>query len=59
MLFEIGMESTQEYVIKIMNQDFVKLDRLDGTRTNFNMWKDKMIFFLIALKVAYMLNPIF
>ncbi|KAG6511483.1 hypothetical protein ZIOFF_029551 [Zingiber officinale] len=29
---------------------------LDGTRTNFNQWKDELIFFLIELKVAYALN---
>nr|XP_027076967.1 uncharacterized protein LOC113700708 [Coffea arabica] len=40
-----------------MNQDFVKLDRLDGTRTNFSRWKDKMIFFSTVMKVACVLNP--
>nr|XP_027085067.1 uncharacterized protein LOC113707105 [Coffea arabica] len=51
------MESAQESAIKVMNQDFIKLDKLDGTGTNFNHWKDKLMFFLTALKVAYILNP--
>ena len=38
-----------------MNQDFMKLDPFDGT--NYTRWKDKMMFFLTALKVAYMLDP--
>ena len=38
-----------------MNQDFVKLDRFDGT--NFTRWQDKMKFLLIALKIFYVLDP--
>ena len=38
-----------------MNQDFVKLDRFDGT--NFTCWKDKLMFLLTALKIAYVLDP--
>ncbi|XP_027120584.1 uncharacterized protein LOC113766443 [Coffea eugenioides] len=49
------MESSSESAFKVMNQDFVKLDRFDGT--NFSRWKDKMIFFLTALKIAYVLDP--
>ncbi|XP_071928092.1 uncharacterized protein [Coffea arabica] len=49
------MESSSESAFKVMNQDFVKLDRFDGT--NFSRWKDKMMFFLMALKIAYVLDP--
>jgi len=42
---------------KVLNQDFVKLDHFDGT--NFNHWKDKMMFLLTALNVLYVLNPKF
>ena len=45
---------------KMMNQDFVKLDRFDGT--NFNHWKDKLMFILTTLKIAYVLDsnlPVF
>jgi len=38
-----------------MNQDFVKLDRFDGT--NFTRWQDKMKFLLTALKIFYVLDP--
>ncbi|KAK3038207.1 hypothetical protein RJ639_029647 [Escallonia herrerae] len=40
---------------QVMNQDFMKLDRFDGT--NFTRWRDKMMFLLTALKVQYVLDP--
>ena len=40
---------------KVMNQDFVKLDRFDGT--NFTSWKDKLMFLLTTLKISYVLDP--
>jgi len=36
-------------------KNFVKLDRFDGT--NFNRWKDKMMYLLTTLNVTYVLNP--
>ena len=41
---------------KMMNQDFVKLDRFNGM--NFTLWKDKLMFLLTALKIAYVLDQI-
>ena len=38
-----------------MSQKFVKLDRFEGA--NFICWKDKILFFLTALKIFYILNP--
>jgi len=39
-----------------MNQDFVKLDKFDGT--NFTRWQDKMKFLLTALKIFYVLDVV-
>jgi hypothetical protein len=50
----MGSES-EMVTFKMMNQDFMKLDRFDGT--NFTRWKDKLIFLLTALKIAYVLDP--
>ena len=41
--------------IKMMNQDFIRLDRFDGV--NFMWWRDKFKFMLTALKVYYVLDP--
>ena len=49
------MDKHTNSAFKVMNQDFMKLDRFDGT--NYTRWKDKMMFFLTALKVAYVLDP--
>ena len=40
---------------KMMNQDFVKLDKFDGS--NFIRWQDKMKFLLTALKIFYVFDP--
>ena len=50
----MGSESEMT-TFKMMNQDFVKLDRFDGT--NFTRWKDKLMFLLTTLKIAYVLDP--
>ena len=39
----------------VVSQEFVKLDRFDGT--NFVRWKDKMMFLFTALKISYILDP--
>ena len=49
------MEGGSTSTFKVMNQDFVKLDRFDGT--NFTRWQDKMKFLLTALKIFYVLDP--
>ena len=41
--------------IKLMNQDFVRLDRFD--RMNFTRWQDKLKFMLTTLKIFYVLDP--
>ena len=50
------VDSTSSASFKVLNQNFMKLDCFDGM--NFNRWKDKMMFFLMALNVAYVLNPL-
>jgi hypothetical protein len=49
----MGLESDMT-TFKMMNQDFVKLDRFDGT--NFTHWKDKLMFLLTTLKISYVLD---
>ncbi|KAL0387659.1 UNVERIFIED_CONTAM: hypothetical protein Sradi_2647700 [Sesamum radiatum] len=48
------MEPGSSTGIKIVNQEFVKLNCFDGT--NYPHWKDKMMFLLIFLKIAYVLD---
>jgi len=50
----MGSESDMT-TFKMMNQDFVKLDRFD--ETNFTRWKDKLMFLLTTLKISYVLDP--
>uniref|UniRef100_A0A2N9GCP6 Uncharacterized protein n=1 Tax=Fagus sylvatica TaxID=28930 RepID=A0A2N9GCP6_FAGSY len=45
----------EKMAYKMMNQDFVKLDKFDGS--NFIHWHDKMKFLLTALKIFYVLDP--
>uniref|UniRef100_A0A2N9IVS8 Uncharacterized protein n=1 Tax=Fagus sylvatica TaxID=28930 RepID=A0A2N9IVS8_FAGSY len=44
----------EKMAYKMMNQDFVKLDKFDGS--NFIRWQDKMKFLLTALKIFYVLD---
>ena len=48
---------TSVATIKLMNQDLMKLDRLDGT--NFTRQQEKLKFLLTALKIYYVLDPEF
>ncbi|KAK9053659.1 hypothetical protein SSX86_024733 [Deinandra increscens subsp. villosa] len=41
--------------LRLMNQEFVKLDRFDGQ--NYTRWADKVKFMLIVLKLYYVLDP--
>ena len=49
------MAQDQNTTSKVMNQEFVKLDQFD--RTNFNRWKDKIMFLCSVLNLAYVLDP--
>ena len=42
-------------MIKLTNQDLVKLDRFNGT--NFTRWQDKLKFLLTSLKIFYVYDP--
>ena len=44
-----------ESSFKLMNQDFVKLDKFDGT--NFSRWQEKARFMLDYLNLSYVLDP--
>ncbi|KAK4423160.1 hypothetical protein Salat_1898800 [Sesamum alatum] len=48
------MEHDSSSGIKMMNQEFVKLNCFDGI--NDQRWKDKMMFLLTFLKIAYVLD---
>ncbi|GKE91463.1 hypothetical protein Tco_1572558, partial [Tanacetum coccineum] len=50
---EAGASSSK---LRIMNQEFVKLDKFD--RCNYTSWADKMKFLLIVLKIFYVLDPL-
>ena len=45
----------EKMTYKMMNQDFVKLDKFDGS--NFICWQDKMKFLFTALKIFLCLGP--
>ncbi|XP_073291587.1 uncharacterized protein [Primulina huaijiensis] len=40
--------------IQVMNQDLVRLDRFNGH--NFMRWQEKVLFFLTAIKMSYILS---
>ena len=44
-IFEEIKGGIEMITLKIMNQDFVKLDHFNGT--NFTRWQDKMKFYLL------------
>lgn len=46
--------ASSESTYRIMNQEFTKLDRFDGT--NYTRWQDKILFLLTTLKIAYVLD---
>ena len=49
------MEATATPTVnKMFNPDIFKLDRFDGT--NFTRWKDRVLFFLTELGVAYLIS---
>ncbi|GJZ46211.1 copia-like retrotransposon [Tanacetum coccineum] len=50
---DVGASSSN---LRIMNQEFVKLDKFD--RCNYTRWADKMKFLLIVLKIFYVLDPL-
>ncbi|XP_072058273.1 uncharacterized protein [Arachis hypogaea] len=49
------MAQNQNSTFKVMNQEFVRLDRFDGT--NLSRWKDKMMFLFSDLNLAYVIDP--
>ena len=53
-IIAMGSESVMA-TFEMMNQDFVKQDKFDGT--NFTRWKDKLMFLLTTLNIVYILDP--
>lgn len=53
----LKIESSGENALQTINHQVTKLDRLDGMRTNISHWKRKIMFFLTAIKVAFILDP--